>query len=225
VDRPFAGYLYGKAQQSRFLINENIIQYGLTLGIIGPSSMAENVQTSYHHFLKIHHLEGWNTQLNNSPCINFNFDYVLHLIAKSPRRVADLAAVGKLNVGTSFDNFSAGLIARLGKFERNDRSVTWDSRLDKAKRLYEKKSELYFYFQPQMTYQVYNATLQGGMFLDNKGPVTASPTPWVFEARFGFRYAKNHISMGASFVHETREARSMMANDDYGSLLLSYRFN
>ena len=225
VDRPFAGYLFVKAQQSRFFENENLMQYGISAGVIGQSSFARQVQTVYHHFLGIHHLEGWETQVNNSASINFNLDYVHHLVGNSPGRIFDVSAIGKINAGTSFDNAVGGLVFRLGKFERNDRSAYWNSRLDKSRGHYAKKSELFIFIQPELEYQFYNATLEGGIYRKEKGPVTSSPMPWVYTNHIGFCYAKNKIGFSFAYVHESREARTMIANDDYATLSFSFRFN
>ncbi|PWT94810.1 MAG: hypothetical protein C5B52_19200 [Bacteroidetes bacterium] len=225
VDRPFAGYLYVKAQQSRFYENENLLRYGISVGVIGQSSFARQIQTVYHHFLGIHHLEGWQTQVNNTATVNLNFDYVYHLLGKSPRRFFDIAAIGKINAGNAFDNAIGSLVLRLGKFEKNDRSAYWNSRLDKSSGKYAKKSELFIFIQPELEYQFYNATLEGGMFLKEKGPVTSPPMPWVYTNHIGFCYAKNKIGLSFAYVHESREAKTMIANDDYATLSFSLRFN
>ncbi len=172
VDRPYAGYLFGKMEQTRFFRNENLFSVGLSLGIIGEASLARKVQIGYHKLLGIHHLEGWETQLNNSMTVNGHFKYVQHLIGRKTQPKFDLSAEGNLNAGTAFDNLSAGWVMRLGKLERNDQSALWHSRLNKIQTRYARICELFLFFQPELFYQIYDASLQGGMFLKNKGPIT-----------------------------------------------------
>ena len=73
--------------------------------------------------------------------------------------------------------------------------------------------------------QLYNATLQGGMFRKDKGPVTASIEPWLYQHRVGLMFASRPISAVLAIVHRTKEARTMRRAENYGSILLSYRFN
>ena len=113
VDRPYAGYLFGKMEQTRFFQNENLLSVGFSMGTIGEASLARRVQVTYHKLLGIHHLEGWETQLNNSLTMNGHLKYVQPLIGRKQQPIFDLSAIGNLNAGTAFDNLSAGWVMRL----------------------------------------------------------------------------------------------------------------
>ncbi|MCK9988133.1 MAG: lipid A 3-O-deacylase [Azoarcus sp.] len=65
-DRPYAGWLYG----SIGLIAETggrLDQLELTLGIVGPPSLAEQTQTFVHEVVGAPKPRGWDTQLKNEP--------------------------------------------------------------------------------------------------------------------------------------------------------------
>ena len=66
-DRPYAGWLY---MGFGLVANQGSRRYDkvqLEVGIVGPSSMAEWVQTFWHSVLGIHVPEGWENQLANEP--------------------------------------------------------------------------------------------------------------------------------------------------------------
>lgn len=63
-DRPYAGFLYGSAGFSS--VNRNTIDsLELTLGVIGPWSMGEEVQETVHDLVGADDPSGWDYQLKN----------------------------------------------------------------------------------------------------------------------------------------------------------------
>ena len=223
MDRPFAGYLYVKANRSRFLKSGANLQYGVSIGTIGNASGAQQIQRAYHKLINIYPVEGWGYQLKNEAGLNFNAQYTHPLIKQS--RVIDIHAIGKANLGNTFTNATAGLLVRIGWFENADQSVAWNSRLHRSDPTYLHRREFFAFYQPEGMLQLYNATLQGGMFRRHKGPVTADIEPWLYQHRVGLMYASRRISTVVAIVHRTKEARTMRRAENYGSILLSYRFN
>ena len=73
-DRPWAGWLYGSVG----LINvypEHVDQFGVTLGVIGPASLAEQTQTFIHkHITDSPKPMGWNHQLHTEPGLILSWD-------------------------------------------------------------------------------------------------------------------------------------------------------
>jgi hypothetical protein len=94
-DRPYAGWLYGSAG----LIAENgtrLDRLELTLGVVGPMSLAEGSQKTVHKLIGSDHPNGWRNQLKNEPglilayqrswrgivagdCLGFRFDVTPHI--------------------------------------------------------------------------------------------------------------------------------------------------
>src|SRR3546814_15174227 len=65
-DRPYAGWLYGSVG----LIAETgrrLDQLELTLGVVGPASLAEQTQKLIHEITDSQEPRGWDTQLENEP--------------------------------------------------------------------------------------------------------------------------------------------------------------
>lgn len=67
-DRPYAGWLYGTlglhAKNSR-----QLDVFELTLGIVGPSAMGEQVQNDFHRLIGVDEANGWEHQLHDEPGI------------------------------------------------------------------------------------------------------------------------------------------------------------
>lgn len=225
MDRPFAGYLYIKATRSVFFNRGNNLRAGVSAGMLGKASGAQQTQQNYHKLIHIYAVEGWTHQLNNEPGVNLHVQYTHPLSGPlSAGQMVDLHAIGKGTLGTSFTNATAGLLFRIGFMEQSTQSVAWDSRLHGAAPAYRNPIEVFAFFQPEAMVQGYNATLQGGLFRKDKGPVTADLQPWLYQHRMGFMIGLRRFSTVIALVHRTREARQMRRKENYGSIQLSYRF-
>lgn len=224
MDRPFAGYLYLKATRSRFFAKGNNLQYGLAAGVMGPSSRAAQTQRSYHNLINIYQVHGWGYQLKDEVGVNLYAQYTHPLSAPPARRqIVDLHAIARANLGNTFTNATAGLLFRIGPMEKSSQSVSWSSRLHSLKPDYIRRMELFLFFQPEIMAQGYNATLQGGLFRKDKGPVTVPLQRMVYQHRIGIAWARGRYSAIIADVHRTKEAKSMRRKENYGSVQVSYR--
>jgi lipid A 3-O-deacylase len=69
-DRPYAGYLYtGIALHSKTPTRLDTIE--IILGVVGPASLAEQVQNTVHDLRGIDEARGWDNQLDNEPALGF----------------------------------------------------------------------------------------------------------------------------------------------------------
>ncbi len=120
-DRPYAGWLYGGIG----LTSENGIQLDnleLNLGIVGPLSYAEEVQTNWHDFIGIPEPRGWDNQLKNEPGVVLYYERKWRAVQKL--LVNDLIPIENLgfdltpHLGTALGNVytygAAGLTVRFG---------------------------------------------------------------------------------------------------------------
>ncbi len=67
-DRPYAAFLYGSAGLSNITDNHED-ELELTLGVIGPWALGEEVQESVHDLFGLDDPAGWDNQLENEPGI------------------------------------------------------------------------------------------------------------------------------------------------------------
>jgi hypothetical protein len=71
----------------------------------------------------------------------------------------------------------------------------------------------------------YDATVEGGLFREDKGPVTFDVKPLVFSQQIGGMYSKNRWTIDFSLVFKSTEIKSQAKAHQYGSAALYYRFN
>ncbi len=73
-DRPYAGWLYGSVGMVSDTGKEldNIV---LTLGVVGPDSLAEPTQKFVHHVVDSPQPHGWNYQIQNEPGVVLTYEH------------------------------------------------------------------------------------------------------------------------------------------------------
>ncbi len=115
TDRPYAGYLYASiALSSR--TERRMDQIQLQLGVVGPSSFADEVQDWTHGIAGGRKPAGWHTQLHDEPIVQVFYQRSYKLVP--PTRVAGMMFdfqphIGAA-VGNAFDYVNAGAQARIG---------------------------------------------------------------------------------------------------------------
>jgi lipid A 3-O-deacylase len=145
-DRPYAGWTY---LTLTFHV-KNVAQmdvFEVTLGIVGPSSLAEETQRTVHRWVESKEPKGWDHQLRNEPGLTigwqrnwrlfsagmgggFGFDFIPH-IGGVAGNVATFANIGgelrigynlPLDFGTSFIRSKSGIEAPVDKTDPRLRS-------------------------------------------------------------------------------------------------------
>jgi lipid A 3-O-deacylase len=225
-DRPFAGYLAFTFNQHIFYQNNSVLQWAASLGTIGPNSFGKNVQRWYHNVIGIYDVTGWPFQVNNEMSLNVKAAYYKSLL-QTPRQQSQFNMDGfaKANVGNAFTDFTLGTTLKTGRIENLWNSSHYKARVSTVKgNKPVGKYEIYFYYEPAITFQAYNAVLQGGMFLQNKGPVTVAIKPIVFAQQFGLRYAQNRFTTALIYTNRTRQATTQQRNENFCSFQIGYRF-
>ncbi len=126
-DRPYAGWLYGSALLQ---ITDDKLRrqhsFELQLGIIGPESGAEWVQTELHELIDSDPPLGWDNQLPTEPAINLiyryrrrlgggNFDLVPHIGANLGTLMVTADAGATVRAGWNVSGFPQTLIPATGE--------------------------------------------------------------------------------------------------------------
>jgi len=225
VDRPFAGYLYGGVSLNFLFQSENNLKLSLNGGTIGPSSLAKEAQELMHKVIGFYEIDGWQWQVNNELAINASAEYN-YLINRFANEKVDFTVNSYINVGNTFSGSGIGLTLRSGAINPLFKSATSQSRISNSatqKDLTEK--EFFFYAKPMLNYVIYDATIQGGLFNKDKGPIVFDAKPLVFSQQIGATYSKNRITADFSILFKTKEVKSSAKPHQYGSIALFYRFN
>lgn len=114
-DRPYAGWLYGTVGvvSDTDDVLENM---ALTLGMVGPASLAEPTQDIIHKITDSPHFNGWDNQLRNEPGIILSYERKWRsLVEFSPFGLgADISPHAGVNLGNIYTDASVGATFRLG---------------------------------------------------------------------------------------------------------------
>lgn len=227
IDRPIAGYLYAKFLRTGFMTHNRLFQWGVSLGTIGKAALGKQMQNGYHRLINVDpNLWGWiwDYQLKTEPGINLHGLYAKGLVY-TPKSLFQLSPVTNVTLGTSFTNISEGLFFQFGKLKSPDQSAYWNASVEENPATPVKKTELFFYYYPEIKYQLYDATMQGGLFRKDKGPITSSVKPFVFTQQLGALYSFDRYTLRLGVVFVTKEASTQHFDHTYGSIQGSYRFH
>src|SRR5690606_17224025 len=144
------------------------------------------------------------------------------LLYRNAARWFDVSGHIEATLGLNHTGLSMAPAFRLGRINPFGQSAYTSSRLQARGKTAGK--ELFFYYSPRLNFVGYDATLQGGMFLRNKGPVTYTPTRWVWYNQLGMMYAKNALSLHMQYIFYTKEVPGMFFHHRYGSVGMGVRF-
>jgi hypothetical protein len=114
-DRPYAGWLYGTIGMET-ATEQQLDQLVLTLGVVGPASLAEFSQKALHKARAVRKPRGWDTQLRNEPGIVITYQRHWRLLtSKTFAGSFDLTPHAGGAVGNIFTYANSGLTLRFGQ--------------------------------------------------------------------------------------------------------------
>jgi lipid A 3-O-deacylase len=224
MDRPYAAWLYAGYGQTKINTRGNVLLFDVHAGILGPSALGKEVQTGYHRIIGLYKIYGWEYQLNNEPGMNAGIRYYHRLFNNEDGKVT-IHALTNAMLGNTFTNASAGVLIKAGKLEKESNSSYWGGNLgiNTADKLF--PEEIIGFLEPAITYQAYNATVQGGLFVKDKGPFVSQLSPFQFVMKGGVIFTYQRATFNITYVFKQREAKSMIRPSEvFGSFAISYRF-
>lgn len=221
IDRAITAHLYVAAGVHHYLTGEGYVSYKLGLGTIGKRAFGQLLQEGLHYLLNMYHASGWEYQLKNAWTIDLSLNHQ-QLLLRTENEVFDLSVHSHMRVGTYQLKAGTGPLFRLGKLLTFDQSAHLSSRLQSRGAAVPK--EWYVFYRPEVHAMLYDVTLQGGLFLADKGPVTSEPRTWRMANNFGAALANQHLSMKVQYHFLTKEAKQSFFRHQYGSVSLAYRF-
>jgi lipid A 3-O-deacylase len=196
-DRPYAAYLLLKSFKITNDVKNRLRQTSeLDIGIIGPASLGDFVQKSFHTNVPTNTEPlGWEYQIQNDLVLNYNLNYEIGIVTG---KNFDVNLKGQGCLGTLYTNIGGGILVRTGVFNPyfvnlgiSKRSVCDEKRL--------KRMQLLFSLTSDVKFVGYDATLEGGMF-NRTNSYTLSPdevTRFVYEASGGITFTYGGIGIYA----------------------------
>ena len=225
IDRPFAAYLYAGGKFNWYYKSENILQASLQVGTVGPSAKGKEAQELLHDVIGFYEISGWEYQVRDEVGVNTALSYT-SLIKRLANANTDFIFTSNLRVGNTFAGAGAGVLFRTGNINPLWNSVSTNSRISNSPLKDSIPSkELFFFAKPSLQFVAYDATIQGGLFTNDKGPYVFDPKRFVFSQELGIMYAKRRWTIDFSIIFKSREIKSRAKAHQYGSASIYYRFN
>jgi hypothetical protein len=117
-DRPWAGWLYVSRIARSSYVSESLKaqrqdRIEVSLGIVGPASLAKEAQSEFHGLVGADRPRGWHNQLRNEPVLQLRYETAL----RWPKREgghADVIPRVRANVGNALTSLEAEVTGRIG---------------------------------------------------------------------------------------------------------------
>lgn len=142
-DRPYAGWLYGSwGLVTTDPVGKRKLTSSFGLGVMGPLSRSDSVQSFIHRKLNFPHPAGWGNQIANDIGVSYAVRYETRLTQF--HRGFDLIGMMEGHIGTVTNYLGTGLLVRIGQFNDyfQNASGLYDpqltSRLGAEPKLYDK---------------------------------------------------------------------------------------
>jgi len=215
-DMVFAGWLYTGLFAQR--ATEDVLDHlELSIGVIGPSSRAEQVQRCVHNLFDSGELIGWEDQLSDELAVDLTWMRKQRLLAGwfKPSPSTDFIAEYGLTAGSVHRHLQAGLTFRYGFNLGNTfgpARMTLPSGISTLRTDQTARSG-YFFVRASGRAVEHNRFLTG---LD--------PEPILGEFQIGLVYQYKKLELGYSQTFFTREFEDQSGKDSIGAFTLSCKF-
>ncbi|MCX6251342.1 MAG: lipid A deacylase LpxR family protein [Bacteroidetes bacterium] len=171
-DRPYAAYLFvGNFKITNDELKKFRQTSELDLGIIGPYSMGDFVQKTFHNNVPTNSEPlGWEYQIKNDVVVNYNIN-----LEKGVLSLRNFEGVINANgaIGTLYTNIGAGFMIRTGFFNPYFNNLGISRQLFSEGKSY-RHTQLFLSLKTTGKMVGYDATLEGGVFNRNSAYMISS---------------------------------------------------
>ncbi|GAA0561390.1 lipid A deacylase LpxR family protein [Rhizomicrobium electricum] len=224
TDRPYAGFLFGTfglAGDS----GTHLDQFQITIGVVGPMSIAGDTQSWLHGAIGDAKSKGWHYQLRNEPGLILQYERSIKLIP--PKSILGLifdfephygAAVGNV-----YDFANIGAMARLGFNLPGDYGPM---RIDPSlpgSNFFEPTGGISAYIFAGVDGRAIgrNIFLDGNTFEHSR---SVSKMNLVYDYDLGAAVTFHAVRLSYTYVIRSREFKTQPAMSKFGAMALSFRF-
>ena len=220
-DRPYAGWLHVSAGIGQ-LHSDGLTRLSITVGVVGPASLADRTQRAVHRLVGADEPQGWDTQLHNEPTLMVGIERIERVWGT--RRIdgwgADLSGHLGFALGTPFTLAGTGLTLRLGRYMPNDFSPPRIQPAFPGSMRFVPAERWGWYVFTGIDGQgrALDVFLDGNTFRSSR---SVPREPWVGEVFGGLAVANQRIRLAYTHAYRTREFSGQPEDAEYGSLSLS----
>ncbi|MDB5735038.1 MAG: hypothetical protein JWN16_1675 [Alphaproteobacteria bacterium] len=223
-DRPYAGFLYG----SLGVVADSGVhldQLQVTLGVVGPASLAQDSQNFVHDIIHDQDALGWHHQLRDEVGVIINYERAFKIIA--PRSflggVFDVEPHYGFAVGNVYDYANAGVMARFGiNLPKDYGPLRIQPSLPGSD-----------YFEPTAGFGAYvfagvdGRAIARNLFLDGntfESSRSVQKMNLVGDLSFGAAVTFDSFRLAFTRVIRSREYKTQASQDQFGAVDLTFRF-
>ncbi|WP_197492230.1 lipid A deacylase LpxR family protein [Arachidicoccus ginsenosidimutans] len=214
LDRPVTAFLFVGYNQTNFTRSDNVLSWSVSVGTIGPPAFGRQVQEAIHSTLGMYKPREWQFQLKTEVGANGSFEWSPNVIKN--KTWFDVKPIAGGTLGNTFTDVNAGAAILLGEFNNNSNSVFWNANLNSNQK------ESFFYLYPQLVVKAYDATVQGGMFIKDKGEYVGKLNRTLFRPQMGWMYANKGFLMNLALTYENKESLTQIKTQLYGTISFGF---
>ncbi len=223
-NRPYAGWLYGSIGMGT-KSDSGLDLLGLTVGMVGPASLAEHSQKLIHRLIGSDEPKGWRTQLNNEPGVILTTQKIWRegsKISVSGYQLDVSPHIGAL-LGNIYTYANAGLTLRYGKKLPNDFGPVFIApSIPGASGFMPSKLRSWYLFAGFEGRVVgRNIFLDGNTFSDSR---SVDKKVLVGDIQFGLVVDWRKIRFSYKHLFRSEEYISQGGYDQYGALSVAVKF-
>lgn len=223
-DRPYAGWLYGTVGLG-VETGKQLDQVTVTLGLVGPASMAEETQIAVHKVVDAPRPRGWDAQLKNEPGIVLTYQRSWRSFATQTLAGMDLDLTPHAGgaLGNVYTYANAGLMLRYGKNLPLDYGPPRIQPSLPGSTFFVPRSDFGWYLFAGVEGRAVarNIFLDGNTFRDSR---EVDKKSLVGDLQFGVVLAWREARLSYTHVLRTREFDGQDENDGFGAVSLSLPF-
>jgi len=224
TDRPYAGWLYGAIG----VVSDNgtrLDNLELTLGLVGPTSLAKQSQRLVHQIIGADDPKGWGNQLDNEPGIVLTYERKWRSIVTlgGDGLATDFTPYAGGAVGNIFTHASVGVVGRIGFDLPADYGPPRVRPSQPGSDFFRPSQSLggYLFAGVESRFVARNIFLDGNSF----GPShDVKRKPVVGDFQVGAAVIWGQVRIAYTQVFRTREFDGQPHNDQFGALTLSVRY-
>jgi hypothetical protein len=225
-ERPYAGWLYGGIGLT-WVDKDSFDNLELDIGIVGPSSYAEDVQKTWHEWFDFQRPLGWAHQIRDEPGIVLTYEHKWRgFYPFSPFGLdGDITPHVGASLGNVLTQAAAGLTFRIGSDLKNN--------LDYGPPRIRPSLPGSDYFNKDGDWSWYvfagvegrgvlrNIFLDGNTFRDSH---SVDKKPFVGDVQAGLAVIIGRVRMAYTHVFRSKEFDEQDDHDQFGAVSLSFRF-
>lgn len=223
-DRPYAGWLYasgGLAEET----GQRLDRLQLTVGVIGPASLAKQTQTEIHRVMGSPVPQGWDAQLDNEVTLMVSYERQWRARVRTAEEGwrIDLTPHWGATLGTPFTLVNTGLTLRAGRDLPHDYGPPRIQPALPGSGLFVPRARWGWYVFAGVDARAvaYNVFLDGSTFRSSPG---VDRRPFVGDAQAGAVVGLGRARLAYTHVFRTRDFYGQAEREDFGAVSMSWLF-